>query len=328
MDFTGSIITAILPPQPIKADLRAAQFQAANDPERKFTIAKTFVQAKIARSLEVLDWLEERHDIQHEIVLAKHEAMKLGKASSVKQLRTVEGRTALRYWQAYQKALPESLGFKGRLTTTRNNYATDPVNAALNYGYGFLKVECRIAINTVGLEPAVGFLHELSRQQTAESLVYDLEEPFRFLVDLAVIKAFESGWLGVDDFAYNPHDFEYMIQFEGRRRLLHLLRARFNAGINYKGRTLKWDTVIEEKTNELARFLNGRSQILSFEEPAPILERSDSSAIREKILSLTQSEARKQGIGKSTLFYLRRNATDQRSFKVYSKVKEKIAVSN
>ena len=49
-----------------------------------------------------------------------------------------------------------------------------------------------MAINAVGLEPGVGFLHDFSHYQTKQSLVYDLQEPFRWLVDMAVIQAFES----------------------------------------------------------------------------------------------------------------------------------------
>ena len=40
MDYDGTVVSSILPPMPMKADLRAAQFQAANNPERKLTIAK------------------------------------------------------------------------------------------------------------------------------------------------------------------------------------------------------------------------------------------------------------------------------------------------
>jgi len=80
---------------------------------------------------------------------------------------------ALRYWQAFRKALPEWLDFQGRMTMSHQNNASDPFNAALNYGYGFLEAECRMAINAVGLESAIGFLHEVSSDQTRESLVYD-----------------------------------------------------------------------------------------------------------------------------------------------------------
>jgi CRISPR-associated protein Cas1 len=159
LDFDGSTITNILPPTPVKADLRRAQFQASTDPERKLTIAKALVQAKVARSLQVLDWLGERYEIEQEVRMAKAEASKLANASTVPETRTVEGRTALRYWETFRKILPYWLHFQGRMATSHNNNASDPFNAALNYGYGFLKIQCRIAVNSVGMEPAVGFLH-------------------------------------------------------------------------------------------------------------------------------------------------------------------------
>ena len=79
------------------------------------------------------------------------------------------------------------------MTTSHQNNASDPVNAALNYGYALLEGECRRAINAVGLEPSIGFLHDFSNYQTKQSLVYDLEEPFRWLIDISVLRAFESG---------------------------------------------------------------------------------------------------------------------------------------
>ena len=66
---------------------------------------------------------------------------------------------------------------------------------SLNYGYEFLEGESRRAINAVGLEQSVGFLHDFSDYQTKQSLVYALEELFRWIVDLTVMQAFESGTL-------------------------------------------------------------------------------------------------------------------------------------
>jgi CRISPR-associated protein Cas1 len=56
-----------------------------------------------------------------------------------------------------------------------------------------------MSINAVGLEPAVGFLHDFSDYQTKESIAYDLQEPFWWLVDLSVIQAFESKILELHD---------------------------------------------------------------------------------------------------------------------------------
>jgi CRISPR-associated protein Cas1 len=259
-----------------------------------------------------------------------HEALKLGRARSVVDLRTVEDRVVLRYWQAYSSALPESLDFQGRMTSTHQNNASDPVNLALNYGYGVLEGECRAATNIVGSEPSVGFLHETTRYQTKQSLVYDLQEPFRWIADVAVMEAFESQVLDLPDFYFTGDDYRYRFEPDAKQRFLDLLRERFNSGVKYKERVLKWDTVIQEKTSELARYVNGRAHRVDFNEPVPVLERRDNKAIRAAILNLTQSEARKVGIRKSTLRYLHKRANDDRHFNVYSKVArrlERVAVS-
>lgn len=221
--------------------------------------------------------------------------------------------------------LPESLDFQGRMTSSHQNNASDPFNAALNYGYGFLEGECRKAINSVGLEPSVGFLHEFSNYQTKQSLAYDLQEPFRWLIDLSVIQAFESGALELHDFYFTGDDYRYRFELEAKRRFIEVLREQFNSGVNYKGRVLKWDTVIEHKANELGRFLLGKSSTLNFAEPAITLQRQDSRELRDRVLALTQSEAREFGIGKSTFHYLRNNARDYHSFILHKEMRRKLA---
>ena len=326
LNFDGSLISSILPPAPIKADLRAAQVKASEDTKKKFSIANAIVRAKVARNLQVLDWLAQRYDIERRVQLTKHEAFRLGKATSVTDLRTVEGRVALRYWQAYSSVIPECFDFHGRMTTSHQNNASDPVNVALNYAYGVLEGECRAAINTVGLEPSVGFLHEPSGYQTKQSLVYDLQEPFRWIADVAVMEAFESQVLDLPDFYFTGDDYRYRFEPDAKQRFLDLLRERFNSGVRYKGRSLKWDTVIEQKTAELGRYLVGRTGRLDFSEPRLSLHRTDDRELRRRILGLSQREARGIGIGKSTLHYLRRNARNQRAFKVYCEVRHKLRV--
>jgi CRISPR-associated protein Cas1 len=328
VNYDGNLISSILPPTVTQGRLRRAQFEAAKNPERKFKIAKALVQAKIALSLALLQQFAQGCDIKREMQLAKREAMKLSKASTVTQLRTVEGRVALRYWQAYRKALPEPLGFQGRMTTSRPNNASDPVNLALNYGYGFLEAECRIAINAIGLEPSVGFLHEFSDYQTKQSLVYDLQEPFRWLVDLTVMQAFQSGVLDAHSFYFTERDYRYRFELEAKGRYLDALRERFNSGVKYKGRLLKWDTVIQAKASELGRYLVQSGEGLDFSEPSPQIERADDRGVRHTILKLTQSQARALGIGKSTLHYLRKRARARQPFRLSSKLRDKIPHSS
>ena len=325
LNFDGSLISSILPPAPIKADLRAAQIKASEDTKKKFSIADAIVQSKVARNLYVLDWLAQRYDIERGVQLAKHEAFRLGKARNVVDLRTVEGRVALRYWQAYASVIPECFDFHGRMTTSHQNNASDPVNLALNYAYGVLEGECRAAINTVGLEPSVGFLHETSGYQTKQSLVYDLQEPFRWLADVAVMKAFESNVLDLPDFYFTGDDYRYRFEPEAKQRFLDLLRERFNSEVRYKGRALKWDTVIEQKATELGRYLSGRSGRFDFSEPSPSLRVVDDKSIRRQILALSQSRAQRLGIAKSTFHYLQERATTSKPFRIYKPVLSRLS---
>jgi len=65
-------------------------------------------------------YAHERYDTEDELQAINSmidlSGRKLGQASTVDQLRTVEGRVALRYWEVFKKALPEWLDFQGRLT--------------------------------------------------------------------------------------------------------------------------------------------------------------------------------------------------------------------
>jgi CRISPR-associated protein Cas1 len=72
----------------------------------------------------------------------------------------------------------------------------------LNYSYSLLESKCLRAINSVGLDAPVGFLHEMTPSKN--SLAYDFQEPFRFLVDLVVISLVESGDMETKDFRSCP----------------------------------------------------------------------------------------------------------------------------
>lgn len=112
----------------------------------------------------------------------------------------------------------------------------------------------------------------------------------------------------VKDLYFTGDDYRYRIEIDAKRHFLELLKDKFNSGVNYKGKTWKWDTVMLSKAQELARFLYGKSEKLEFIEPNTELKRSDTIETRRRILELTQSEAKKLGIGKSTLHYLRKRA--------------------
>jgi len=164
-------------------------------------------------------------------------------------------------------------------------------------------------------------------QKKQEKQLFDREfdiAVFRWLGDVTTIEAFESGALDMKDFYFTGDDYRERIEIDAKRRLLELLKNRFNSGVRSKGKTWKWDTVILKKTQELARFLLGKSKQIDFIEPSPSLQRSDTRDLRNGILEMTQAKARKLGMGKSTLHYLRRNASDDKPFKIYEKVVQRL----
>ena len=166
----------------------------------------------------------------------------------------------------------------------------------------------------------IGFLHDFAGYQTKQSLVYDLQEPFRWICEVATLEAFESGLLDLKDFYFLGDDYRYHLDFEAKHRFLELLKERFNSGIKYKGKHWKWDTVIMKKTEELRRFLLSKTESLDFCEPVAKINRSDSLEMRKRILELTPKQAHEIGISKSTWNYLRKNAKEKKSFRVYEKV--------
>jgi CRISPR-associated protein Cas1 len=151
------------------------------------------------------------------------------------------------------------------------------------------------------------------------SFLGDLQEPFRWIADVAVMDAFESGVFDLPDFYFTGDDYRYRFEPEAKQRLIDLLSERFDSAVRYKGRAFKWDTVIEQKANELGRYLAMKASALDFAEPSPKFVRHDDRELRRRILSLTQSEARELGIGKSTLHNLRSRAQEGPCLKSYQK---------
>jgi len=326
LNFDGSLISSILPPMPMKADLRAAQFEACKDPVKKFKIAYEIVKAKIQCNRDVLRWLAQRYDTEKFCRRLDKEALALSKAKTVNEIRIVEGRVAQQYWLAIQSIVPETFCFQSRIVKSHQYNASDPFNLCLNYAYGVIEGYVRKAINIVGLEPSVGFLHEFTGSQTKEPLVYDLQEPFRWLGDVTTIEAFESSALDLKDFYFTGDDYRYHIEIEAKRRFLKLLKNMFNSGVKYNGKTWKWDTVILNKTQELARYLMGKSKKMDFIEPHPTMRRIDTRDLRKAILELSQKEAQELGIGKSTLHYLRKKAKGKQPFSVCHRIMERIGL--
>jgi hypothetical protein len=140
---------------------------------------------------------------------------------------------------------------------------------------------------------------------------------------VAVMDSFESRVLDLPDFYFMGDDYRYRFEPEAKQRFLGLLQMRFNSAVSYNGRAFKWDTVIEQKTVELGRYLAGRNGRLDFSEPSPNLDRTPYH-IRMRVLGLSPREAQRVGIRKSTLRNLRQRARAAESLRVYKPVQSRL----
>jgi CRISP-associated protein Cas1 len=116
---------------------------------------------------------------------------------SVARLRGIEGAAAAAFFDAYTGLFPESLGFTGR----NRRPPRDPVNAVLSLAYTLLHFEAVRACHGAGLDPLIGYFHELDFGR--ESLASDLIEPQRPRVDAWVWHQFRTRGLREDHFKHD-----------------------------------------------------------------------------------------------------------------------------
>lgn len=106
-----------------------------------------------------------------------------------RELLTIESRAGNLYFRQYVKLFDKQYNFESRRgggLVMSNRKAGDVVNALLNYGYAVLGGEIAKFIHGFGLDPYFGFYHKTDT--SFQSLVYDMIEPFRWLVDYTVAK--------------------------------------------------------------------------------------------------------------------------------------------
>jgi CRISPR-associated protein Cas1 len=318
MDYNGTLLSSTLPKEPVNGPLKIAQIEAYRDQAKRFYIAKKLVEAKAQRTIDVLGWLAEKYGTFNIETNLKSELDRLTKCENLPQLLSIEGRIADIYWRCAQTVIPVKLGFSSRNHETHQMNASDPVNALLNYGYAILESECRKALNSVGLEPTAGFLHEA--QQTRYPLVYDLMEPYRWLVDTTIIECLECEQFIKKDF-YRLNNYALRLRPEAVKKLLDALRIKFDCTVHYRNKFYRWDPVIRSKVQELAAFILSKRPTISFEEPQPVLNTNDSILLRTAILKMSRAEAKQQGIRRNTLWYARQRIRSGHPLKLYQKLK-------
>jgi len=327
LNWDGRLLTNVLPIDIIHSNIKMAQYKAYENGQR-VEIAKKFIDAKIQNSIVVLKWLGERYPDVIDKTKNQWDVMKkdwsfLPKARTIREVMGCEGGFAQKYWNIISSVIDERWEFETRVfgKTIRPLGAVDPINALFNYGYSILESRCYKALHSNGLDPNVGFLHEANPSKAP--LCYDMQEPFRWLVDVAVLTGLEKKVFTNKDFVRTEN---YIIRLrpQGVKKLMTELNYQFTRTIKYRNRNEKWENIIVMKGQELGQYIVGKRTVLDLSDPRPVLRRDDNEEMRRKILDMTYTEWRKLGFNKSTLHYLKKHGNEDKPFKIYEKVMNKL----
>ncbi|WFN35245.1 CRISPR-associated endonuclease Cas1 [Methanogenium sp. S4BF] len=323
LDWDGTMLTTMLPPESVQVKTKFVQYHAFDDKKLRLKLAKKFIESKFDRTQIVLDYLHQRYPGVDPVI--PYEPKSLKDAKLIREVMGVEGAVAQHYWKQFAKVIPEKYEFESRTGRyhTRPSGAGDQVNCMLNYGYALLEAECLRVINSVGLDAHVGFLHEM--QSGKNSLAYDMQELFRFLVDLAVINLVERDAMTAKDFI-RTESYALRLRPTGARKMTEEVNAWFNKTVEYQGKELMWSYVMVLKGRELAQYLTGKKQSVSFMKPEYQVDRVDTDEIRRKILSISYADWKKLGFSKGSLHYMKKNAESEKPFSLNQHVVERLMV--
>lgn len=170
--------------------LRKAQYRQSEQADTAAAIARSIVIGKIANSRTVLQRYLRDHgespEITAVILRMKHHLANLSRLElNTDSIRGVEGEAAENYFSVFNRLItvPDTeFSFSGR----NRRPPLDPVNAMLSFVYTLLAHDIESALESVGLDPAVGFLH-CDRPGRA-GLALDMQEEFRaFIADRLVL---------------------------------------------------------------------------------------------------------------------------------------------
>ena len=192
----------------------------------------------------------------------------------------------------------------------------------LNYGYAILESEVRKAINAIGLDYSVGFLHEINQSRTP--LVYDVQELFRWLIDISVIQLLEEKKIKKSDFIITEN-YHTRLGEDVAKMLIEKINSNFNIRYNYKNsKNYSYQTILQDNLQQLSNFIVDKKKEFEFVIPKMKLNRNDDIELREKILNMTTEERKRLGINKSTLWHIKKNLSEGKTPKIYEKILLKI----
>jgi CRISP-associated protein Cas1 len=170
----------------------------------------------------------------------------------------IEGAGSAAYFDCFGKLIidQEQWPFAKRIRRP----PTDPVNSLLSFGYSLLTTQVASAVQLVGFDHYIGYLH--SSFYGRPSLALDLMEEFRpVIVDSVVLTILNNRMLTLDDFVVELGAYRLK---DGRRKVFFTkFEERLNEEINHPifGYQVTYRRCIELQARLLAKFLTGEIEV-------------------------------------------------------------------
>ena len=213
--------------------LRRAQYRWSDDPTRRDTVIKSIVAGKVLNQRAVLTRAVRDHgdtmpDIERAAITAAADRLanivrRTEKPLDGDQLRGAEGEAGMVYFSVFDHLVrgeKPCFTFAGR----SRRPPMDAVNALLSFVYALLTSDVRGALESVGLDPAVGFLHV--DRPGRPSLALDLMEEFRpFFADRIVLSLINRRQLTAKDFRILDNGATLLTE-DGRKAVLVAYQER------------------------------------------------------------------------------------------------------
>jgi CRISP-associated protein Cas1 len=219
LTHTGRYLGRLEPELTKNIFVRSAQWKAIAPSEPALHMVRGFIRGKLKNYRNAfLRGQREVSELQLQGAIAQLEQAiaPLEKTQAINSLRGLEGSGSAAYFGSFN-LLIRAEGF--RFTTRNRRPPTDPVNALLSLGYALLRHDVQSAVNLVGFDPYLGYLH--TERYGRPSLALDLMEEFRpLVVDAAVLSALNRKVVSPDDFVKEPLSGAVSLTPDGLRAFL------------------------------------------------------------------------------------------------------------
>lgn len=243
--------------------LRREQYRIADDGRRSCLIARGMILGKLYNARWSVERTRRDHPdrIDRERFSAVSETLQglltpVSEETSLESLRGLEGTGASAYFSVFEQMIlrdTETFRFHGR----NRRPPLDPVNALLSFAYSLLNSHCASALESVGLDAYVGFLHRDRPGRT--SLAADLMEELRpCFADRFVLTLINNRVIQAEDFR-NSENGAVLLTDAGRRKFLSAWQERKREEIRHPflEEKLPWGLVPYVQALLLARYVRG-----------------------------------------------------------------------